>query len=107
VQHHQDYAHKKRLEIWRDTGEVGKSVIKRYLAETWGEYCYVCGIGDWNGKTIVLELEHKNGKSWDNSEENVALICPNCHSQTDTYKGANKGNGRHARRERYAQGKSY
>lgn len=60
-----------------------------------------------NGKDIVLELEHKDGNSQNNSKENVCLICPNCHSQTPTYKGKNKGNGRHSRRKRYAEGKSY
>ena len=101
------HQHDERIRKWKAGGEISKGPLKKYLVDTWGHFCYVCGIGDWNGKTIVLELEHKNGKSWDNSEENIALICPNCHSQTSTYKGANKGNGRHARRERYAQGKSY
>ena len=55
----------------------------------------------------MLELEHKNGNSNDNSLENVCLVCPNCHSQTPTYKGRNKGNGRYMRRERYRDGKSY
>ena len=98
--------HNKVLE-WKSGKHVDKSVIKRYLQETTGNFCYVCGIGDWNGKTIVLDLEHIDGNSDNNREENVALICPNCHSQTSTYKGRNKGNGRHARRERYAEGQSY
>ena len=92
---------------WKAGKRVDKSVIKRYLTETTGNFCYVCGIGDWNGKTIVLDLEHIDGNSDNNREDNVALICPNCHSQTSTYKGRNKGNGRHTRRERYAEGKSY
>jgi len=103
----QKYQHDQRIQEWKTSGKIGKTTLKKYLIDTWGHYCYVCGIGDWNGKTIVLELEHKNGKSWDNSEENVALICPNCHSQTDTYKGANRGNGRYTRRKRYHLGLSY
>jgi hypothetical protein len=39
--------------------------------------------------------------------DNLRLICPNCHAQTQTYKNKNKGRGRHYRRERYAKGKSY
>ena len=54
-----------------------------------------------------MELEHNDGNSQNNSLDNLSLICPNCHSQTPTYKGANKGNGRHYRRVRYAEGKSY
>ena len=54
-----------------------------------------------------MELEHKDGNSSNNSLDNVCLLCPNCHSQTDTYKNKNKGNGRHYRRLRYSEGKSY
>jgi hypothetical protein len=72
-----------------------------------GNKCSHCGIAEWNGKSIVFEVEHKDGNSENNSPENVCLICPNCHSQTPTYKGANRGNGRHFRRKRYAEGKSY
>jgi len=66
-----------------------------------------CGITEWNGKEIVLELEHIDGNSLNNTEENLSLLCPNCHSQTDTYKGKNKGSGRHYRKVRYQKGKSY
>ena len=85
----------------------GKGRLKRYLAENYGNKCSVCNIETWNDKEIVLELEHKDGNSENNSKENLCLICPNCHSQTSTYKNRNKGNGRHTRRQRYAEGKSY
>ena len=91
----------------RDNGTLGKKGLKRYLAETQGYKCSECGLTDWNGKQIVLELEHKDGNSENNAYTNLCLICPNCHSQTSTYKGRNKGNGRHYRRVRYANGKSY
>jgi len=101
-----DYQHKQRIIEWKETGKIGKNPLKRYLAEK-KEGCYECSITEWNGKPIVLELEHINGNSDDNSEENVSLLCPNCHSQTDTYKGKNVGKGRHYRRQRYAEGKSF
>lgn len=69
--------------------------------------CNTCGISDWNGRHITFEVEHRDGNSENNHQSNLELICPNCHSQTATYKGKNKGNGRHARRQRYAEGKSY
>ena len=69
--------------------------------------CSICNISSWNGKEIVLEMEHKDGNSENNHPDNLCLICPNCHSQTDTYKAKNTGNGRHSRRQRYAEGKSY
>lgn len=81
--------------------------LRRVIAFMRGYHCEMCGISEWNSRPIVLEVEHINGDSTNNSPENVCLLCPNCHSQTPTYKGANKGNGRHYRRVRFAEGKSY
>lgn len=54
--------------------------------------CESCGLnGTWNNKPIVLELDHKDGNSKNHKLKNLQLLCPNCHSQTDTYKGRNKG----------------
>lgn len=48
--------------------------------------CYECGCGpEWNGKDLVLQLEHKNGDGLDNRLENLSVLCPNCHSQTKTF----------------------
>lgn len=48
--------------------------------------CEVCGIGNqWNGKPIVLQVDHINGINDDNRLENLQIICPNCHSQTSTF----------------------
>ncbi|CAL9997723.1 HNH endonuclease [Vibrio phage D479] len=50
-------------------------------------HCDECGIPDtWNGKPLTLELEHVNGISNDNRKENLSWLCPNCHSQTSTYR---------------------
>ncbi len=87
--------------------KLGKNTLKRLLTELFGYKCSICNISEWNNKKLVLELEHKDGHSDNNELENLCLICPNCHSQTPTYKGKNKGNGRHFRRIRYAEGKSY
>ena len=61
----------------------------------------------WNKKPIPLEVEHNDGNSDNNLMKNLSLICPNCHAQTPTYKGKNKGHGRYSRRLRYQEGKSY
>ena len=99
---------KNKLDEWLVEGKPIKYyIIKNHLATLHGYCCSICGISDWNGKPIVLELEHKDGNHKNNLIENLSLICPNCHSQTDTYKAKNKGNGRHERRIRYKEGKSY
>jgi len=101
-------AHKTECKIieWKQTGKLSKRPVKEYLSRQ-KEGCWECGITQWNGKEIVLELEHIDGNSTNNKEENLSLLCPNCHSQTQTYKNRNKGNGRHYRRTRYAEGKSF
>lgn len=51
--------------------------------------CLECGISEWKGKALSLHLDHKNGDNTDNQLENLRLLCPNCHSQTETYCGKN------------------
>lgn len=69
--------------------------------------CLICSRKTWNKGPIPLELDHIDGNSENNKERNLRLICPNCHAQTPTYKGRNIGKGRHSRRVRYHEGKSY
>lgn len=52
--------------------------------------CAICGISEWNGLPISLQLDHINGKNNDHRIENLRFLCPNCHSQTETYAGKNK-----------------
>lgn len=55
------------------------------------EVCEECRLGTaWNGKTLRLQVDHRNGKNWDNRPENVRFLCPNCHSQTDNFGSKNK-----------------
>ena len=67
------------------------SLKKRLIKENYFEHkCYKCNLTEWNGKPIPIELEHINGDRFDNTIENLTILCPNCHAQTETYRGKNK-----------------
>jgi len=61
--------------------------LKRALLDYGLTYeCAECKLdGTWQGKLITLHIDHVSGIIWDNRPENLRFLCPNCHSQTDTY----------------------
>ena len=71
---------------------VQTGAIKRYLFATGikTNKCEQCNISEWNGKPISCHLDHINGNSNDHKLENLRVLCPNCHSQTETYCGKSK-----------------
>ena len=75
--------------------------IKTYLLKKYNNKCGRCGWGEMNVYTqnIPLEVEHIDGNYMNNKEENLILLCPSCHSLTQTYKGANRNHGRQGRKK--------
>lgn len=107
-----DHKFSKLIEKWKETGKSTRIAgtpgwLRKYLFDKQSGKCNGCYNDTWRGKPITLELEHKDGNSDNNVEDNLELLCPNCHSQSPTYKAKNKGNGRHYRRQLYKDGKSY
>jgi hypothetical protein len=76
-------------EVFRLGSTCKNSGLKRrMLARGVPDACSECKIGPrWNGKLLVLQVDHVNGVHNDNRWENLRLLCPNCHSQTDTFTG--------------------
>ena len=69
------------------------STVKKYLVEKFGNKCVECGQeNSWNNKPLMLQLDHIDGDSDNSLISNLRLLCPNCHTQTETYGNAGKGN---------------
>ena len=56
--------------------------------------CSACGLDTWRGKPLGIQIDHINGKRNDNRIENLRMLCPNCHSQTDTFAGKKRDRSR-------------
>lgn len=100
-----EYKNKEYINNWLNgniDGIVGKygisQHIRGYLFKKNNNKCQICGWGEVNPHTgnVPLEVHHIDGDYTNNSEENLQLLCPNCHSLTETYKNSNK-NGRKSR----------
>ena len=71
---------------------------KTHLLHRLGHQCQVCLLSEWMSKPIPIELDHIDGNPENEVRENLRLICPNCHAQTDTYKGKNMGKVQNSKR---------
>lgn len=72
------------------SGKVSRGQL-RYVLIRLGHFtgkCGECGISEWNNKPLTIELDHINGINDDNRLENLRWLCPNCHSQTETFKNS-------------------
>ena len=101
-----NYQYKDYIRRWKENKVSGirgeyqiSNHIKTYLFNKYNNECARCGWGEKNRYTgkIPLEVEHIDGNYKNNNEDNLTLLCPNCHSLTATYKGANLNKGRKSR----------
>ena len=101
-----NYQYKDYIRRWKENKVSGirgeyqiSNHIKTYLFNKYNNKCARCGWGEKNLYTgkIPLEVEHIDGNYKNNNEDNLTLLCPNCHSLTATYKGANLNKGRKSR----------
>ena len=79
-------AHNRGKEIKPFDNLVKPGAIKKRLIAELGHQCRKCEHTTWNNQPITLELEHIDGNNRNNSRDNLTLLCPNCHSQTSTWR---------------------
>ena len=76
-----DFLAKEKIVQGNYTRSNAYSYFKRFT-----EYkCSCCGISDWNGKSLSLQIDHIDGNNSNNVIENLRYLCPNCHTQTETW----------------------
>lgn len=97
-----------RVKLWLDGKSNGLTkngtvspYVKKYLIRKRGNKCEKCGWAEINPSTgkVPIEANHIDGNWKNNTEKNIELICPNCHSLTTTYRSLNRGNGRSQRNQ--------
>jgi endogenous inhibitor of DNA gyrase (YacG/DUF329 family) len=102
----QGYQKNQVIESWKKDFTTGiksgfrlKKPVRDYLLNKYDNKCSHCGWNKINPSTgkSPLEIDHIDGNCENNSENNLRVLCPNCHSLTENYKVLNKGNANRKR----------
>ena len=88
----------KSIDNFNNGKTITNKSIKKCLTELRGYKCEICSNHEWQNKPLTLEVDHIDGDPDNNFPNNVRLLCPNCHSQTPTFRVANQGNLKSDRR---------
>ena len=84
-------SHRVKLQENRSFEELGYRLRKNIVLEEQDFKCLHCGIDEWQGQKLILELDHIDGDRNNNVRDNLRCLCPNCHSVTDTWKQGQNG----------------
>lgn len=87
---------KQLKEAFIENSKASNESINNYLTNYlyWPKVCSNCGLSEWQGRPVPLELHHKNGNSRDNRLENLEYLCLNCHAITSNFRGKNINSGK-------------
>ena len=91
---------------FNNLNETNRRIVRKYLEEKFGHICAICGKSEWNGKPITLIVDHIDGDATNHAVNNFRLICPNCDSQTDTYKFKHRRKSSRLWRQKYIKHKT-
>lgn len=89
------FTHSGTVEFDYERFQYGKAIkpanMIKALVALRGHKCEKCGNTEWLNQPIILEVHHKDGDHLNNVLENLELLCPNCHSLTENWRGKNIG----------------
>lgn len=94
--HHKGYpAHNRSVqtadEAFQKGSKASKGILVYWLKQEREWKCECCGLTEWQGKRLPLEVHHINGDRTDQRRENLQILCPNCHAITENWRSGNLG----------------